>query len=231
MSTPPQPAPVISLRGVGLVYPGPPPSEALKPCDLDISPGEMIALVGPSGSGKSTFLNIVGLLDRPTTGTYFLEGVDTSTQNENAITGLRGNSIGFVFQSFHLLPHRTAADNVALALLYQGAPRAMRRRAAREALQQVGLGHRLHALPSRLSGGERQRVAIARAIASNPSILLCDEPTGNLDSHNAENVLTILESLHRQGLTIIVITHDESVAARCERKLSIRDGVLQEVHP
>ncbi|MFF1409602.1 ABC transporter ATP-binding protein [Streptomyces sp. NPDC058289] len=218
--------PVIEFRGIGLTYPGPPPVAALKACDLTVGRGEFVAVVGPSGSGKSTFLNIVGLLDAPTGGTYLLDGIDTGTLRDADRTALRGLRIGFVFQSFHLLPQRSALENVTLALVYDGTPRRERRARARHALEQVGLGHRIEALPTRLSGGERQRVAIARALVTRPSLLLCDEPTGNLDTANADSVLALLERLHADGMTVLVITHDPLVAARAKRTVTIRDGVL-----
>jgi len=222
------PPPVIEFRGVGLTYPGPPPVPALRPCDLTVLTGDYVTVVGPSGSGKSTFLNIAGLLDRPTSGRYLLDGVDTGAVRDAGRTALRGQRIGFVFQSFHLLPHRSAMENVTLALLYNGTPRGQRLALAREALERVGLGHRLDAVPSRLSGGERQRVAIARAVVARPSLLLCDEPTGNLDTVTAESVLTLLDQLHGEGMTLLVITHDREVAARGRRTITIRDGVLKE---
>ncbi|WP_137995050.1 ABC transporter ATP-binding protein [Streptomyces vilmorinianum] len=218
--------PVIEFRGVGLTYPGPPPVTALRPCDLTVGRGEFVAVVGPSGSGKSTFLNIAGLLDAPTGGTYLLDGIDTGMLRDADRTALRGRRIGFVFQSFHLLPQRSALENVTLALVYDGTPRRERAARAREALEQVGLGHRVDALPTRMSGGERQRVAIARALVTRPSLLLCDEPTGNLDTTNADSVLVLLEKLHTDGMTVLVITHDPLVAARARRTVTIRDGVL-----
>ncbi|WP_084718720.1 ABC transporter ATP-binding protein [Streptacidiphilus carbonis] len=221
------PAPVIRMRGVTRTFPSPPPVTALRSCELTVLPGEYVAVVGPSGSGKSTFLNLLGLLDRPSSGTYELDGIDTGTLAESRRTALRGQRIGFVFQSFHLLPHRTAAENVALAQLYNRTPRGGRRAAARDVLQRVGLGHRLDALPTRMSGGERQRVAIARALVNEPSLLLCDEPTGNLDSVTADRVMTLFEELHATGLTLLVITHDRDVAARAGRTVTIRDGVLR----
>ncbi|MGW2304768.1 ABC transporter ATP-binding protein [Streptomyces sp. NPDC001809] len=230
MTTPPTPSapPVIEFRQVGLTYPGPPPTQALRPGDLTVHRGEFITVVGPSGSGKSTFLNIAGLLDTPTTGTLLLDGIDTGRLRDAERTTLRGRRIGFVFQAFHLLPHRSARENVELAMVYGGVPRAERTRRAREALARVGLGHRTDALPTRMSGGERQRVAIARALAARPSLLLCDEPTGNLDTGNAEAVLRLLEALHAEGITILLITHDPAVAARGRRTVTIRDGVLSE---
>ncbi len=221
-------APVVEFAGVGLTYPGPPPVPALLPCDLVVRRGEYVTITGPSGSGKSTFLNVAGLLDRPTSGTYHLDGIDTGTLKERDRTALRGARIGFVFQSFHLLPYRTAAENVELAMMYQGGQRsrAERTAAARESLERVGLGHRLHHTPTTLSGGERQRVAIARALAAGPSLLLCDEPTGNLDTTTADGVLALLDTLHTDGMTILVITHDHAVAARGQRGVAIRDGVV-----
>jgi putative ABC transport system ATP-binding protein len=220
--------PVIELEGVSRVYPGPPPVPALVDAHVRIHEGEYVTVVGPSGSGKSTFLNLVGLLDVPTAGTYLLNGVDTSELGEDARTGLRGARIGFVFQSFHLMNHRSAAENVELALLYNRSDPAERGRRAAEALTQVRLGHRAHALPSQLSGGERQRVAIARALVHRPSVLLCDEPTGNLDSTTAREVLELIDDLHRDGLTVVVITHDQAVAARGQRTLRISDGRVSE---
>ncbi|MER5222092.1 ABC transporter ATP-binding protein [Streptomyces flaveus] len=221
-------APVIEFRGVALTYPGPPPVEALKSCDLTVEQGDFVSVTGPSGSGKSTFLNIAGLLDAPTAGTYLLDGIDIGTLREQERTALRGRRIGFVFQSFHLLPHRSARENVLLAMVYNGIPRAERDRRAREALIRVGLGHRVDAPPTRLSGGERQRVAIARALVARPALLLCDEPTGNLDTGNAATVLRLLRELNDDGMTIVVITHDPEVAACGRRTVAIRDGVLTE---
>ncbi|MGW2588895.1 ABC transporter ATP-binding protein [Streptomyces sp. NPDC001515] len=220
--------PVIEFRQVGLTYPGPPPVAAFRPCDLRVDAGEFVTVVGPSGSGKSTFLNIAGLLDAPTHGTYLLDGYDTGALKDADRTALRGRRIGFVFQSFHLLPHRSALENVILAMVYNGTPRAERRPRAREALDRVGLGPRTDSLPTRLSGGERQRVAIARALAAGPSLLLCDEPTGNLDTANAATVLALLTELHAEGMTVLLITHDPGIAARGQRTVTIRDGILDE---
>lgn len=233
MTAPPPPPtpfepPVIEFRQVGLTYPGPPPVEAFRPGDLAVHRGEFITVVGPSGSGKSTFLNIAGLLDTPTTGSFLFDGIDTGRLRDTERTALRGRRIGFVFQAFHLLSHRSARENVELAMVYGGAPRRERPRRAREALVRVGLGHRTDALPTRMSGGERQRVAIARALVARPSLLLCDEPTGNLDTGNAEAVLRLLEALNAEGITIVLITHDPAVAARGRRTVTIRDGVLSE---
>jgi putative ABC transport system ATP-binding protein len=220
--------PVVRFDGIALTYPGPPPVPALKPCDLEVAPGERLAIMGPSGSGKSTLLNVAGLLDRPTQGTYELDGIDTGSLRERDRTALRAQRIGFVFQSFQLLPYRSAEDNVLLAMLYSPARRTDRRKLARQALERVGLADRLHALPGTLSGGEQQRVAIARGLVNRPSLLLCDEPTGNLDSATGASVLSLLDELHADGLTIIVITHDARVAAHAERMVTISDGVLSE---
>ncbi|WP_443049930.1 ABC transporter ATP-binding protein [Streptomyces sp. NBC_00287] len=213
------------------MYPGPPPVTALRSADLRIGRGEFVTVVGPSGSGKSTFLNVAGLLDRPSMGVYQLDGIDTVGLTERDRTALRGRRIGFVFQSFHLLPHRSAVDNVALSLLYTGTSRRRRRTMASETLERVGLSHRLHAMTSQLSGGERQRVAIARALVNRPSLLLCDEPTGNLDTATAHTVLELLGELHAGGFTVLVVTHDPGVAARGQRAIVIRDGVLREADP
>ncbi|MFE6071582.1 ABC transporter ATP-binding protein [Streptomyces sp. NPDC056525] len=230
MTASPNPSepPVIEFRQVGLTYPGPPPMQALRPSDLEVHRGEFITVVGPSGSGKSTFLNIAGLLDTPTTGSLLLDGIDTGRLRDTERTTVRGRRIGFVFQAFHLLPHRSARENVELAMVYSGVPRNERSQRAREALARVGLGHRTDAVPTRMSGGERQRVAIARALVARPSLLLCDEPTGNLDTGNAEAVLQLLEALNAEGITIVLITHDLAVAARGRRTVTIRDGILSE---
>jgi putative ABC transport system ATP-binding protein len=221
-------APVIHLDQVGRTYPGSPPVVALLPTTVRVERGEYVSVAGPSGSGKSTLLNILGLLDRPSTGSYRLSGVDVAGLNEADRTAIRGHRIGFVFQSFHLLPYRTAEENVVLAQLYNGRPRAGRREAARHVLEQVGMGHKATAVPAVLSGGERQRVAIARALVNRPDVLLCDEPTGNLDSHNSALLLDLFDALHADGLTIVVITHDSVVAARARRSWRMRDGALHD---
>jgi ABC-type lipoprotein export system ATPase subunit len=223
--------PVVELRGISRTFDRDPPVHALRGVDLTIWPGEWLAVVGPSGSGKSTLLNVLGLLDRQTEGTYLLDGVDVDKLDDLARAGLRGRKIGFIFQAFHLLPHRTVLENVMLAELYVGAPRRGRQERALAALERVGLGDRAYFLPTRLSGGQRQRAAIARALMGEPSILLCDEPTGNLDSKSADNVLGILGQLAHSGLTLIVITHDEHVAAQADRRVRIIDGQLIEVEP
>jgi putative ABC transport system ATP-binding protein len=219
-------SPVVDFCGVGLTYAGPPAVEALRPTSFTLRAGEFVTVVGPSGSGKSTLLNVVGLLDRPTTGRYEFDGRDVNALSEAQRAAVRGRCIGFVFQAFHLLPYRSALENVALGQLYTGQRNAQRVDAAAEALAQVGLSHRLHAMPTTLSGGERQRVAIARALVNKPSLLLCDEPTGNLDSATAQSVLELLDGVHAQGFTILLITHDPAVAARGQRVVTVRDGVL-----
>jgi putative ABC transport system ATP-binding protein len=218
--------PVIQMSSVAYTYRGPPPVRALKPLDLVIHRGEHVAVTGPSGSGKSTLLNLVGLLDRPTEGTIQIDGLDVGAAPERDRAAVRAHRIGFVFQSFHLLPHRTAVENVMLAQVYADLPRRNRLGAAMSALGQVGLTHRANALPTALSGGERQRVAIARALVNRPSLLLCDEPTGNLDTVTTEELTELLETLHRAGATLLVITHNPVVAARAQRRVTIRDGQL-----
>jgi ABC-type lipoprotein export system ATPase subunit len=220
---------VVELVGVGRTYGSDPPVEALRCVDLSIERGDWIAIVGPSGSGKSTLLNLLGALDRPSSGRYLLDGVDVGALDEGERAAVRARSIGFVFQSFHLLGHRTAVENVLLAELYGGNGRNGRREHAVAALERVGMGHRLDALPTKLSGGEQQRVAIARALMGEPRLLLCDEPTGNLDSANTEALLRLFDALSGQGLTLVVVTHDEHVAASARRIVRIVDGRIAEV--
>jgi putative ABC transport system ATP-binding protein len=218
----------MELLDTGVTYPGVVPVRALRPVSLSFAPGEMVAVAGRSGSGKSTLLNVLGLLDRPTQGRYLVRGVDTSQLGESALTSLRAREFGFVFQTFHLLAERTAAENAELGLLYRGIGARQRRATACEALERVGLGHRLAALPGTLSGGERQRVAIARALAQRPRVLLCDEPTGNLDRRSADVVTGLLAGLAAEGLTVIVVTHDPQIAESMARCLDIDDGVVRE---
>lgn len=220
---------VVDLRDVSRTFPGTPPVEALRSANLAIEQGEYLAIVGPSGSGKSTMLHLLGLLDTPTDGTYYLDGIDTGALSERERAGMRSARIGFVFQSFHLLAHRTTVENVMLAEVYRPHSAKGRKERAVEALEQVGLGHRLDAFPTTLSGGERQRVAIARALVSKPSLLLADEPTGNLDTNTGNQILSLFESLHASGLTLAVITHDGEVAERAQRQVRIRDGELNPV--
>lgn len=221
-------APVVELDGVRRVFEGTPPVVALHEANLVVERGDYIAIVGPSGSGKSTLLHLLGLLDTATNGVYRLDGIDTAELGEKDRAGLRANRLGFVFQSFHLLSHRTTVENVMLSEVYRRRPRRERRAKAIAALERVGLGHRLDAFPTTLSGGERQRVAIARALVGEPSLLLADEPTGNLDSVTSEQILTLFDQLHEGGLTLAVITHDTDVAKRAERTVRIQDGVLTE---
>ncbi len=223
--------PVIELAAAGYTYPGPPPVRALKPADLVIERGEHVAIMGPSGSGKSTLLNLLGLLDRPTEGRLRIDGIDLGRAPERDRAAVRARRIGFVFQSFHLLPHRSAVENVMLAQVYADMPRRRRYRAAMTALAEVGLDSRAQALPTALSGGERQRVAIARALVNRPSLLLCDEPTGNLDTAATTELTDLLGALHAQGATLVVITHNPAVAALAQRQISIRDGWLSERSP
>ena len=224
------PAPaVIELASLTRSFPGDPPVDALRSANLRIERGEYVSIIGPSGSGKSTLLHILGLLDRPTSGEYVLDGVPTGTAPEAERSALRGGRIGFVFQAFHLLPHRTVLDNVLLATLYSGVPRAERRDRALAALDRVHLSHRIDFLPTVLSGGERQRVAVARAVVASPRVLLADEPTGNLDTLNSAGVLDLFDELHRDGLTLVVITHDAAVSARAQRRVRIADGTLTEI--
>ena len=223
--------PVIELRGATRTFPGDPPVEALRSADLVIGRGEYVAVMGASGSGKSTLLHLIGLLDRPTEGTYLLDGVDVGGLSDGRRTALRGQRLGFVFQAFHLLSHRTVLENVVLAQLYSRVPRRQRATRARAALERVGLGHRVGFAPTKLSGGERQRVAIARAIVSEPSLLLADEPTGNLDSVTTEAILALFDELHADGLTIMLITHDAEVARHAGRLLRMHDGELVEAVP
>ncbi len=221
--------PIVELVDVSRTFDGDAPVHALRDVNLTIWPGDWLAIVGPSGSGKSTLLNVIGLLDRHTAGVYRFEGLDVDGLDDLGRAGVRGRRIGFVFQAFHLLPHRSVVENVMLAELYVGAPRHGRRERALAELNRVGLGDRADFLPTRLSGGERQRVAIARALIGQPSLLLCDEPTGNLDSKSAAGVLDIFEQLSADGLTLVVITHDEAVASRAERRVRMIDGMVVEV--
>jgi putative ABC transport system ATP-binding protein len=216
--------PLIRLLGVERVYrAGATEVRALQGVDLAIFPGEMVAIMGPSGSGKSTLLHIMGLLDRPTSGRYLLEGVEVSTLDDDARSRLRNRKIGFVFQAYNLLPRATAVENVELPLLYAGVVRGRRRRAI-EALERVGLGHRLHHRPTQLSGGEQQRVAIARAVVNNPSLILADEPTGNLDTKTGQEIMALFRHLQGQGITVVLVTHEEDVARWADRIVMIRDG-------
>jgi putative ABC transport system ATP-binding protein len=222
-------APIVELRDVTRSFPGPPEVQALKQVNLAVSAGDYVAIVGPSGSGKSTMLNLLGLLDRPSVGEYYLSGELTAQLTEAERASVRATTIGFVFQAFHLLPHRSVLDNVLLPMLYSGVPRAEREARARDALRRVGLSHRVDFSPGTLSGGERQRVAVARAVVSSPRLLLADEPTGNLDQGTSGEVMELFEELNADGLTLVVITHDDAIARRARRTIRIADGRLSEV--
>lgn len=224
-STAPE-VPLLHLCGAGRTYFDGVPIQALRPTDLLIEQGDYAAVMGASGSGKSTLLNLLGLLDRPSEGSYRVKGVETTAMSEPTRTAMRSQLFGFIFQSFHLMAGRSALDNVTLGMLYGPHARRGRRARAARALERVGLGHRLQADPRRLSGGERQRVAIARALAAGPRVLLCDEPTGNLDSASAGRILGLLEDLHEEGLTLIIVTHDPTVGRRARRMITVADGVV-----
>jgi putative ABC transport system ATP-binding protein len=216
--------PVLELRDVVKEYPADPPVAALAGVSLRIDQGELVAIVGPSGSGKSTLLHVMGTLERPTRGTVRIAGEDTSTMTDTQLSGLRARRLGFVFQQFFLLEGLSVLDNVADGILYRGLPLAERRQLAAAAIERVGIGQRLAHRPNQLSGGEQQRTAIARALAGRPSLVMADEPTGNLDSASGASLLELLSELHRDGTTIVVITHDSQVAASMERQIEIRDG-------
>jgi putative ABC transport system ATP-binding protein len=224
--------PALVLDNVVKEYPAAPPVRALDGISLRVDRGETLAIMGPSGSGKSTLLNIVGALDRPTSGTVAIDGHDVAALDDRRLSALRASRIGFVFQQFNLIEGLTARDNVATALVYRGAPARERRARADDALAMVGLAHRAHHRPLQLSGGEQQRVAIARAIVGRPTVVLADEPTGNLDSRTGGEILELLLDLHRAGSTILVITHDAAIASRLPRCVPIRDGRIEHVmHP
>ena len=201
---------------------------ALDGVDLFIGRNEYVALIGPSGSGKSTLMNLLGCLDTPSAGTYTLNGRDTAQLDDNELARVRNREVGFVFQSFHLLPRMSVLDNVMQPLVYRGLPRPERRRRAAESLERVGLGNRLDHRPNQLSGGQRQRVAVARALVGEPSLLLADEPTGNLDSRTSAEIMALFDALHAQGQTVVVVTHEPDIAAHCHRTVRIGDGRVVE---
>jgi ABC-type lipoprotein export system ATPase subunit len=220
--------PVVELRDIGRTFGADPPVIALRDVNLTLRHGTSLAIVGPSGSGKSTLLNILGCLDRQTSGTYLFEAIDVGGLSDDQRAALRAQGIGFVFQTFNLLAHRTVLENVMLAEVYRGIGSEGRAERAHAALERVGMTPREGFLPTRLSGGEQQRVAIARALMGDPSVLLCDEPTGNLDSVNSDSVLALFDGLGEAGLTLVIVTHDHSVAARARRRVRIVDGRLTE---
>uniref|UniRef100_A0A7C4YH71 ABC transporter ATP-binding protein n=1 Tax=candidate division WOR-3 bacterium TaxID=2052148 RepID=A0A7C4YH71_UNCW3 len=218
---------MIILRNIKKFYEmGETPYPALRGVNLDVKKGEFLCIMGPSGSGKSTLLHILGCLDKPTEGEYILENENVSEISEDKLAEIRRNKIGFVFQNFYLLPRATSEYNVTLPMIYARVPLKERILRARELLKSVGLGERLHYFPNKLSGGERQRVAIARALANNPEIILADEPTGNLDSKSGEEIMEIFMKLHKQGKTIILVTHERDIAAYSERIVHIKDGLI-----
>lgn len=224
------PRPIVELRGVSRIYyrsDGSVLVEALKAVDLTIPEGEYIAIMGASGSGKSTMMNILGCLDRPTVGQYLLDGTDCAAMDDEALSVYRGRKIGFIFQAFNLIPELTVRENVEVPLLYQKVRRGERHDRAVAMLKLVGLGERLDHRPNQLSGGQQQRCAIARALVMDPAVLMADEPTGNLDSATGAAVLELFEELHAQGKTIIMVTHDPGIGARCQRVVRLRDGVIE----
>jgi putative ABC transport system ATP-binding protein len=218
---------VIRLQGIAKEYRmGDQTVHALQGIDLHIKRNELIAFIGASGSGKSTMMNIIGCLDRPSRGEYWLNGREVATINSDELARVRNQEIGFIFQSFHLLPRASARDNVAQPLIYRGIGLRERTALAEQALQRVGLGERMHHRPNELSGGQRQRVAIARALVGNPSILLADEPTGNLDSATSLEILALIKELHAGGQTVVMVTHEPEIAAQCQRVVRLRDGLV-----
>lgn len=227
MSAAPATDPMIRLRGVNKTYQvGDAPLHALRDINLEIQAGEYLSLMGPSGSGKSTLLNMIGLLDRPDTGQYWLAGTETSRLAEEQRAELRRLHLGFVFQAFHLIPRLTAAENIELPLMLAGLSPKARKQEVEAILEQVGLSDRQHHLPKQLSGGQLQRVAIARALVTTPDVLLADEPTGNLDQASGKEVVEVLESLNQRGITLIVVTHDLSLGQRAGRRLKMVDGAI-----
>jgi putative ABC transport system ATP-binding protein len=218
---------MIKLQGVTKTYKnGKETVDVLKQIDLKIKQGDFVAIMGPSGSGKSTLMNIIGCLDRPTNGTYFFDGKDISSLNDQELARVRNKAIGFVFQQFHLLPRLNALKNVELPMIYAGIGKKEREELAKQALMKVGLEERMHHFPNELSGGQKQRVAIARAIVNNPKIILADEPTGALDTKTSESIMELFLQLNREGTTIVVVTHEHEVAQYAKRIIMVRDGVI-----
>lgn len=223
---------LITITDVGRKYViGAEVIHALKSVSLHVQKGEFVALMGPSGSGKSTLMNILGCLDTPTKGDYILNGIKVSEMTDNELAEVRNKEIGFVFQTFNLLPRSTSLDNVALPLIYAGVGREEREERARKALESVGLGNRVEHKPNELSGGQRQRVAVARALINNPSIILADEPTGNLDTKTSVEIMGLLEEIHSKGNTIILVTHEEDIAQHAHRIVRMRDGLIENDYP
>lgn len=218
---------LVEVKDLYKIYnPGENEVRALDGINLTVEKGEFLAIVGQSGSGKSTFMNMIGLLDIPTSGTYLLDGIDVSSMTDDELSEIRNKQIGFIFQGFNLISNLSAIENVELPLVYRGMKKDERHKLAVEALERVGLSHRLNHLPKQMSGGQQQRVAIARAVAARPPIILADEPTGNLDSHSGVEVMKILHELHREGRTIILITHDNEIAKEAQRVIRIQDGQI-----
>jgi len=221
--------PIVAVRNLTKTYYlGQSEVHALQDVSLDVYPGEFVVVMGPSGSGKSTFMNMIGCMDRPTSGEYWLTGIAVSKMTSNQLADIRNRRLGFIFQNFNLLPRETALENVMLPLMYQGWSEHIQRQRAVQALNAVGLRERLHHLPMQLSGGQQQRVAIARALVCQPSLVLADEPTGNLDSHTSGEILELLQSLNRQGLTLIVVTHNADIAEIARRRVVFKDGQMVE---
>ncbi|HEY6573125.1 MAG TPA: ABC transporter ATP-binding protein [Candidatus Eisenbacteria bacterium] len=226
--TPPTDGALIDIRDVRKIYVmGTNEVRALDGVDLQVQKGEYLAIMGPSGSGKSTLMNMIGCLDTPTSGSYKLRGTEIREREDDELARIRNQEIGFIFQTFNLLPRADALHNVELPLIYAGKPAKERRARAKELLDLVGLGDRMHHRPNELSGGQRQRVAIARALVNNPSIVLADEPTGNLDTKTGHEIMTLLEEIHRKGNTVILVTHEEEVAALAHRIVRLRDGLIE----
>ena len=220
---------LVEVKDICKIYnPGENEVRALDHVDVTIDENEFVAIIGHSGSGKSTLMNMLGCLDVPSSGTYFLHGQDVSSMSDDELSDIRNREIGFIFQGFNLIPNLTAEENVERPLIYRGVGRKERKQLAQCALEKVGLSHRMFHKPSEMSGGQQQRVAIARAIAQAPPIILADEPTGNLDSHSSQEIMGILKKLHKGGHTVILITHDNEIAAQAERVIRIRDGKIEE---
>lgn len=218
---------LVEVRDMYKIYnPGENEVRAIDGISLTIEKGEFVAIIGQSGSGKSTLMNMLGLLDIPTSGTYLLDGIDTANMTDDELSEIRNKEIGFIFQGFNLIPSLTAVENVELPLVYRGMKKEERNKLALEALDRVGLSHRLDHLPKQMSGGQQQRVAIARAVAARPPVILADEPTGNLDSHSGIEVMKILHELHEEGRTVILITHDNEIANEAQRVIRIQDGQI-----